>query len=512
PRAISPITVTDYASFGTVTAARDLRIRIPTGFPMTWETGDVAATLGGSAAGKVSPTVSYENGGRTLWLDVLTDFVPGDVLTISDLSYANFTTSAALNRLELVLAGAGAGTAAQDLNSISVGAATISSATYQTFVVGSPATPISLITITDDPVAPKVTAGGELRIRIPAGFNMVWNTAVTTVTLGGSAASKVKTTLKNYEDGGKTAVVDVDVNFAAGDQLTISGLQFMNFTAPSAPDRLGLDVNNDKFPDAFDDKTKTIIAGGLTYGVVVTPDSTAVTQLPTNGTNYTTTFNVKNTGNTPDGFDLVATTTPGTAITVVSITGPGVTPGGTPSMAERAALAPGDSVVVTVTYSVAAAGVGTVDQLVFTARSQGNAAVEDDGKLLLTVSGPRITISRAVNPNGTVPPGTDLTYTVTVTNSGSEDAVNVVAVDSLAAELEFKVGSVSDSLPAGVTVSVQYSDDGGATWAYTPASLGCGAPTDYDGCVTHIRLALQNVLGSVAPDNTGSFEYVARIK
>jgi uncharacterized repeat protein (TIGR01451 family) len=117
-----------------------------------------------------------------------------------------------------------------------------------------------------------------------------------------------------------------------------------------------------------------------------------------------------------------------------------------------------------------------------------------------------------VNPNGTVPPGTDLTYTVTVTNSGSEDAVNVVAVDSLAAELEFKVGSVSDSLPAGVTVSVHYSDDGGATWAYSPASLGCGAPTDYDGCVTYIRWTLQNPLGSVPPDNTGSFEFVARIK
>ncbi|MDH3368290.1 MAG: hypothetical protein OEO17_10625, partial [Gemmatimonadota bacterium] len=238
PRAISPITVTEYASFGTVTAARDLRIRIPTGFPMTWETGDVAATLGGSAAGKVSPTVSYENGGRTLRLDVLTDFVPGDVLTISDLSYANFTASAALNQLELVLAGAGATAAARDLRSISVGAATISSAANQTFVVGDAATTAAVITVTDDAVAPTINSGKEIRIRIPTAFPMTWNTAVTTVTVGGSAAAKVKTVLKNYEDGGKTAVVDVDVNFVAGDQLTITGLQFMNFTAAAAAARL----------------------------------------------------------------------------------------------------------------------------------------------------------------------------------------------------------------------------------------------------------------------------------
>ncbi len=199
--AISPITVTADPSFPTITAARDIRIRIPAGFPMTWNTADLAATLGGSAAGKVSPTVSYTSGGTVLVLDVLTDFAPGDVLTVSDLGFANFTASAGLNRLQLVVSGAGGGTTALDAKTISIGAPTISSAANQSFVVGAPATAASVITITDDPLAATIRTDKEIRIRIPTGFPMTWNPAITTVTLGGSAAAKVKPAVKGYEDG-----------------------------------------------------------------------------------------------------------------------------------------------------------------------------------------------------------------------------------------------------------------------------------------------------------------------
>ncbi|MDH5235442.1 MAG: hypothetical protein OEW77_10825, partial [Gemmatimonadota bacterium] len=276
---MSPITVTEYGVFGTVTAVRDLRIRIPVGFPMTWLTSTLTATLGGTAAAKVSPAATYEDAGRTLRLDVLADFAPGEVLTIAGLGYANFASSAPINRLELVLAGAGGGAAARDGQVISIGAVTISSAANQTFSVGDTATAISLITITDDPLVPTINSGKEIRIRIPTGFPMTWNTAITTVTLGGSAASKVRTQLKAYEDGGRTVVVDVNVNFAAGDVITLSGLQFINFTA-AASDRLGLDVNNDKIADALDDKTKTIVPGGFTTTLGNGVDPANVTVAP----------------------------------------------------------------------------------------------------------------------------------------------------------------------------------------------------------------------------------------
>ena len=43
----------------------------------------MTAVIGGSAAGKVSTTVSYEDGGRTLVLDVTSDFAADDQITIA---------------------------------------------------------------------------------------------------------------------------------------------------------------------------------------------------------------------------------------------------------------------------------------------------------------------------------------------------------------------------------------------------------------------------------------------
>lgn len=69
-----------------------------------------------------------------------------------------------------------------------------------------------------------------------------------------------------------------------------------------------------------------------------------------------------------------------------------------------------------------------------------------------------------------------------------------------------------NNLPAGITATVEYSNDGGSTWTYTPVSGGCSAPTTYDRCVTHIRWPLQNDLSYVAPDNTGNVQFVVRIE
>ncbi len=70
-------------------------------------------------------------------------------------------------------------------------------------------------------------------------LNMTWDTRVTMVTLAGGAVGKVRATLLPDEDGDKTVVVEVDTaNFAAGDQVTISGLRCTNFIAASAADSL----------------------------------------------------------------------------------------------------------------------------------------------------------------------------------------------------------------------------------------------------------------------------------
>ena len=96
---MSLITLTEDAT-PSVTMANDLRIRIPATFNMTWDTTDMVATFGGPQAAKLDPNVSYENGGRTLVIPVVTDFEPGDSVTISGLSFTNFSAPSAADNLD----------------------------------------------------------------------------------------------------------------------------------------------------------------------------------------------------------------------------------------------------------------------------------------------------------------------------------------------------------------------------------------------------------------------------
>jgi uncharacterized repeat protein (TIGR01451 family) len=388
-------------------------------------------------------------------------------------------------------------------------AQTISSAANQTFIVADPSTAISPITIT-------TTSGGQIkqntdiRVRIPAGLNMTWDPTITTATITGSAALKVSTTV-SYANGNRDLFINVITNFGNGDQITVSGLNFTNFTAPSAASRLGLITGGaGGAVVANDNNTKTIIA--KVYAVSVSPHATAASQLPSSGINYTVAFTVTNTGNGLTSYDLLTARRPGTVITTVSIAGAGITQGANPDSARLTSLLGGTSTTATVTYAVAMAASGTKDTLVFKARAVLSPATADTGKLTLTVVRPTMTITKGVSPGGVQLPGANLTYTVTITNIGSSNAASVVVVDTLPGTVQFQVGSIVNTLPAGVSVLVDYSNNAGATWTYVPASGACSAPAGYDGCVNRVRWRLQNPLSSTAPNNAGTLQLVAQIR
>src|SRR3989449_1956802 len=138
-------------------------------------------------------------------------------------------------------------------------AQTISPAANQTFVVADPSTAISPITITDK-TPPAIKAKNGIIVRIPAGLNMTWDPTITTATFTGSGASKVSLNV-SYGNGNRDLVINVVINFAGGDQITVSGPNFTNFAAPSAASSLGLIIGGAVGAVvATDNRTKTIVA------------------------------------------------------------------------------------------------------------------------------------------------------------------------------------------------------------------------------------------------------------
>lgn len=64
----------------------------------------------------------------------------------------------------------------------------------------------------------------------------------------------------------------------------------------------------------------------------------------------------------------------------------------------------------------------------------------------------------------------------------------------------------------GMTPTLAYSNNGGATWTYTPSSAAGGAPTGYDRNVTHVRWSFGSSLSQTSPNNAGSVGLTTRIR
>jgi uncharacterized repeat protein (TIGR01451 family) len=126
---------------------------------------------------------------------------------------------------------------------------------------------------------------------------------------------------------------------------------------------------------------------------------------------------------------------------------------------------------------------------------------------------PNITLTASVNPTGIVQPHTDLVYTIAFNNSGGGSAFGFVISDPIPTHTDFKLGSVTTNLgTTGLTSTVGYSNNGGSTWTYTPASAAGGAPAGYDRNVTDVRWIFAASLSQTAPNNAGTVGFTARIR
>jgi uncharacterized repeat protein (TIGR01451 family) len=248
--------------------------------------------------------------------------------------------------------------------------------------------------------------------------------------------------------------------------------------------------------------------------IVVTPDGLAqpIARLP--GTGYSQAYVVTHRGGAPGTFDLLARargTSPFLAID--SIRGTGVT---LPATADsvRLPLAARTTGTYTVWYSVPA-GDTAQNTAVLRARSVVSAALADSGWAEIRRAFPFLTLAKTVDPTGVLAPGTDLTYEMQFANAGGYEATAVKVVDEVPAQVFYKLGSTSQTLPGGLAATVEFSADGGATWTYVPGTTPCatpGVPSGYDGCVQRIRWTLSGPLPAGGAAGTGTVRFVARIR
>lgn len=205
---------------------------------------------------------------------------------------------------------------------------------------------------------------------------------------------------------------------------------------------------------------------------------------------------LSNTGNTGDTFDLTYVSSQGWGYVFLDATSTPIT---------SVTLAPGASANITARLTVpAGAGVGTVEVGVLTATGQVTLASDDATDVTTIVAG-NLSLSKAVSPPGDQTPGTDLSYTVDYQNLGSSSLTAIEIYDSIPAWTQYQVGSSSIGVaPASITaISVEYSDDGGATWTYAPVSGGGGAPAGYDANVTQVRWLFTGDLLAGGASTTG---------
>jgi uncharacterized repeat protein (TIGR01451 family) len=252
----------------------------------------------------------------------------------------------------------------------------------------------------------------------------------------------------------------------------VPGVNNTSFTATS--------TNNGAISDTI---TNTVTVNSFA-AVDFFPDQNGTA---TRGGSVRYTHTLTNTGNVSDTFALSYVSSQGwTYIFYDALNNP----------MNSVFLAPAASVTVIAQLFVpATATLGTVETGTLTAT--GNVTlVSDDVVDVTVVTAGDLQLTKSVAPPGAQVPGTQLAYTTSYQNLGTDSLTAVVILDAVPAFTQFRVGSANTGTPpASITgITVEYSNDGGVTWIYTPVSGGGGAPANYDADVTNVRFVLAGVL------------------
>jgi uncharacterized repeat protein (TIGR01451 family) len=285
--------------------------------------------------------------------------------------------------------------------------------------------------------------------------------------------------------GGMEVHVIARVAVPAG---VVPGVNNVTFAATSA--------NNPAVSDQITDTVTILQAASVT----IAPDRTGT---GTAGGTVRYQHTVTNTGNVSDTFLLGAASSNGWSYAFFDLSNNAIA---------AVTLASGASQDVIVQISIpGGVALGTVETGTITVTGQATGATDSATDVTTIVAG-NLVLTKSVTPGVPQLPGAQLTYRTDYSNVGTAGLTSIVVYDAIPTWTQYRVGSAAaGTLAAGITgITIEYSNDGGATWTYTPASGGGGAPANFDATVTNIRWTLAGTLGAGAGTADG-VSFVVRI-
>jgi uncharacterized repeat protein (TIGR01451 family) len=176
------------------------------------------------------------------------------------------------------------------------------------------------------------------------------------------------------------------------------------------------------------------------YGITTSVADDSLEGDPSDNVQYS--IKAINTGNGTDSYEI--TTSGGLSWTWVLYLDDNNdgTPDGA-AITNTGNISSGDSTYILAVVTIPAGTADeTVDETDVTFTSDGDGGVSSTETLTTTVTAPILSLSKSVNPTGNQPPGTTLTYSVVVTNSGTGQATQVVVTDNIPANTTYVDGSL----------------------------------------------------------------------
>ena len=236
-------------------------------------------------------------------------------------------------------------------------------------------------------------------------------------------------------------------------------------------------------PAVFDEIANTVTVN-TAASVAIVPDRNGTA---TAGGTIRYQHTVTNTGNVDDTFLLSAASSNAWSYAFFDLANNPIA---------SVVLAAGASQDVVVQISIpGGVATGTVETGTITVTGSGTGAT-DNALDVTTIGAGNLVLNKSVNPSGDQAPGTELTYRTDYSNVGTADLTTIVVYDAIPAWTQYRVGSAAaGTLAPGIAgITIEFSDDGGATWTYVPVDGGGGAPAGFDADLTNVRWILNGTL------------------